>query len=133
MKSRWIQPDGTETIQHLRQEPTLRDMQDFVGGNIEIVNVLYLGKRCHMVVHEEGLIRELPKNLVATEIYYTASRQRGVEPLDPEQCKADTDSYLEGITAALGGPDSVQVTTLGDPTMENCIYGPAIVFEGKLQ
>ncbi len=133
MKSRWIQPDGSEEIHHLDHDPTLTQMQEFVGGNVDIIQVLYLGKPCHMVVHDEGMLIPLPKNLVATEIYYTASRARGVEPTDRKASQADSDAQIAGFAASLGiAPENIVSLDLGND-MENCIYGPAIVLEGKLE
>ena len=42
--------------------------QEFVGGNIEIVS---LGERLAMVVNDEGLIRELPENMIASILYWS--------------------------------------------------------------
>lgn len=42
--------------------------QEFVGGNIEIVT---LGERLAMVVNDEGLIRELPENIIASILYWS--------------------------------------------------------------
>ena len=42
--------------------------QEFVGGNIEIVT---LGERLAMVVNDDGLIRELPENIIASILYWS--------------------------------------------------------------
>ena len=46
-------------------EPTLTEMQKFVGGYIEVV---YLGKESMMIIDEEGKIKEKPINQEATDI-----------------------------------------------------------------
>ncbi len=133
MKSRWIQPDGSEEQHDTPEAPMWSEMQRYVGGNLEIVNVLYKGKKCHMLVHEEGMLVPLPKNPVATEIYYAASRARGVEPTKKRQSDADAEEQLGRLAASLGVPAEIFVTLELGGDMENCIYGPAIVLEGQLQ
>lgn len=49
---------------------SLKELQGFVGGHIEIVP---LTKDRLMVVNEEGKLKGLPLNLVATEIYNNES------------------------------------------------------------
>ena len=46
-------------------EPTLKEMQEFVGGYIEVV---YLNKESMMIIDEEGKIKEKPINQEATDI-----------------------------------------------------------------
>ena len=46
-------------------EPTLKEMQEFVGGYIEVV---YLNKESMMIIDEEGKIKEKPVNKEATDI-----------------------------------------------------------------
>ena len=46
-------------------EPTLKEMQEFVGGYIEVI---YLNKKSMMVIDEEGKIKDKPINYEATEI-----------------------------------------------------------------
>ena len=46
-------------------EPTLQEMQKFVGGYIEVV---YLGKESMMIIDEEGKLKEKPINQEATDI-----------------------------------------------------------------
>jgi len=133
MKSRWIQPNGDEEQHELDQEPTFTDMQKFVGGHIEIVNVLYQDKACHMIVHEEGMILQLPVNEVATEIYHAASKARGVDPLNPTDLKKDREDHYNNMAKNLGIERSaLKVVELGLTLLPPMIYGPAIVFEGLL-
>ncbi len=58
MKGQIINPDGTiEAVEYEGREPTLQEMQDIVGGNIEIASVLNeQEEHVHMIVNEEGLI-----------------------------------------------------------------------------
>jgi hypothetical protein len=46
-------------------KPTLKEMQEFVGGYIEVI---YLNKKSMMVIDEEGKIKDKPINYEATEI-----------------------------------------------------------------
>ncbi len=104
MKSRWIQPDGTEVEHDLPDDPSLTTMQEFVGGDIELVTVLYKDKRCHMIVHGEGAIIGLLVNPIATNVYHEAV----VKP----RCKERKIPYI--------------------PNAYAMIHGPAILFEGTL-
>lgn len=45
---------------------TLKKMQEFVGGYIELV---YLNNGMCLIINEEGLLLDLPQNLIATELY----------------------------------------------------------------
>jgi hypothetical protein len=49
------------------KEPTLKEVQEFVGGNIE---VLSLNADKMLIFNEEGKIYELPYNEEATQIAY---------------------------------------------------------------
>ena len=49
------------------EQPTLRDMQEFVDGRIEIV---YLSNGDHLIINEEGLPDGLPINQKATNIWW---------------------------------------------------------------
>ena len=49
------------------KEPTLKEMQEFVGGNIE---VLSLNANKMIIFNEEGKVYELPFNEEATQIAY---------------------------------------------------------------
>lgn len=50
-------------------KPTLEEMQKFVEGYIEPVSIRYAGRKCRMVCNEEGLIKNLPVNTLATQLY----------------------------------------------------------------
>ena len=104
MKAHLIQPDGTEEVWEYTSEPTLAHMQEFVGGGIELVSVLYQGKRCHMIVHEEGSLIPLEVNAAATLIYHEAVVK----------------------------PDCLMRGNAYNPQHYAQIYGPAMLFEGML-
>tara|TARA_R100000951_G_C2600691_1_gene168088 strand:+ start:259 stop:525 length:267 start_codon:yes stop_codon:yes gene_type:complete len=50
------------------EQPTLRDMQEFVDGRIEIV---YLSNGDHLIINEEGLLDGLEPNMEATDIWWS--------------------------------------------------------------
>ena len=52
-------------IQSYPESPSLKDMQDLVGGYIQLVP---LSDSEYMVCNEEGLIKNLPVNDIANEI-----------------------------------------------------------------
>lgn len=49
------------------EQPTLREMQEFVDGRIEIV---YLSNGDHLIINEEGLLDGLEFNKEATDIWW---------------------------------------------------------------
>lgn len=49
-------------------EDELKNYQDFVEGNIECVRIK---KNLIMIVNDEGLIRKLPENIIATFLYWS--------------------------------------------------------------
>lgn len=56
----------TDTIIQCRIDGSLKSMQDIVDGYIEIVT---LGKTLRMIVNEEGLLRDLKVNYLASMLY----------------------------------------------------------------
>ena len=48
------------------EEPSLQDMQEYVGGNIETISLI---NGFTMVVNEDGRQQKLPHNPEATKIY----------------------------------------------------------------
>ena len=48
------------------KKPTLKEMQEFVGGNIQVVNGI---DGSHIIINEEGKIFGLPMNMVATTMW----------------------------------------------------------------
>lgn len=79
-----IPPEGEIRHEDLVAAPTLNWMRDRIGGGyVEYVSVLYQGRPTTMLVDEEGATNfrpgyPLPVNERATEIYWEASRRRGV-------------------------------------------------------
>ena len=70
--AKWIKADGTITIVHPKnkgQEFTLDELKSYVGGWIECI---FLNQRQVMVINEEGKLRGLPYNTIATEAYRMA-------------------------------------------------------------
>lgn len=63
------------------QCPSLAEMQAMVGGYIEIVDVMFNGKRCQMIVDEDGFGKQLRVNESATTIYHATALRRGASPL----------------------------------------------------
>lgn len=81
-KIHWIGIDGTETIEEAAEEPSLEQLQDFVGGFIELIPIKYNGKRASMYVNEEANLHALERNPTASEILKEAAREMG-RPLQP--------------------------------------------------
>jgi len=46
---------------------TLKENQEVVEGNIELVKAMYNGRVCDLIINEEGLCTGLPYNSLATE------------------------------------------------------------------
>jgi hypothetical protein len=82
----WIDADHTKAVVQEPADvpPDLQRMQDYVEGHIEVVHVMFKGKRTQMLVNEEGLITAKPFNMRATSLYHLASIQdRGEFPNSP--------------------------------------------------
>lgn len=67
---------GSNIAEPAQIEDELQTYQDYVGGPIEIVR---LNERTALVVNDEGLIRELQENPIATVLYW----QRCGRPVTP--------------------------------------------------
>ena len=68
MKATILRTDGTEEeFKFKGKHPRLKEMQDVVGGYIELV---YLPQGKCMVINEEGKLLGLPVNNLATKIYF---------------------------------------------------------------
>jgi len=99
-----VDPDGT--VQATQIENNLKSFQDIVGGYIEGV----LGSEATMYVNEEGLLRGLPPNPVATQF---------------AQFILGRNVLLVGTALILGPPDDegsdtpVRPTVVGYLTKEN--------------
>jgi hypothetical protein len=68
----WVKADGTaKPVEPANgREFTLEEMQEYVGGYIELVTVNDLnGGRMVIVLNEEGKLDGLPYNLLATLVY----------------------------------------------------------------
>lgn len=129
MQSFWIKPDGTMEVHETPGEPSWDDMKEFVGGFLEHVSVLFQGRRCSMFVHEEGALIPLDVNSVATEIYYAASRARGVEPTDDASREADAEAQLRELAKNLNvKPENIHNITLGPPGAPK-IHGPVVLLD----
>jgi hypothetical protein len=68
MVTRIIKSTGEEipTEPKNSKEFTLTELQEIVGGYIELVN---LGNNQYMVVNEDGILQNLPLNHKATRLY----------------------------------------------------------------
>ena len=62
-----ILPDGKENTIREDSYPSLDRYQKLVGGYIERVVCNYKGKRCEMLINEEGKLHQLPFNAKASE------------------------------------------------------------------
>ena len=64
--------DTTIMIEYEKREvekcPTLDELQEIVGGLIELVTVNFEGAECDMIINEEGLIYNLPFNSTGTRL-----------------------------------------------------------------
>lgn len=61
--------DGTVDVRRAVKSPSLPELQNLVGGYIEVVHVLYNSQRAQMIVNEDGIGLCLPMNERATELY----------------------------------------------------------------
>tara|TARA_R100001163_G_C4870421_1_gene72466 strand:- start:40 stop:324 length:285 start_codon:yes stop_codon:yes gene_type:complete len=64
-----IDTDGEETHVESKEKPDLKEMQEMVGGYIEIVKCKYNDEWKTMILNEEGKLRNLDLNTKATEMY----------------------------------------------------------------
>ncbi|NIS77772.1 MAG: DUF3846 domain-containing protein [Deltaproteobacteria bacterium] len=61
--------DDSIKISERDTPPPLKELQEQVDGNIELVHVLFRGEPAQLIVNEEGLMYHLPFNAMATGIY----------------------------------------------------------------
>jgi len=128
-----IMPDDTTSAKVIKP-PTFQEMKRFIDGFVERVKVLdYVDNNgkfhyTYMFVDEEGLLKDLPKNAIATKIYQRNIRYQYPNEKDPF-CKADEDFHKElrqrGFTVidrTVGLPNY----TKSNPS----IAGRAIYFQG---
>lgn len=126
-KIHWIPTEGPERIEESDTAPSNEEMKAFVGGWTEHVNVLYEGVfPTSMFVKDDGRVLNLPVNRVATEIYWAASKARGVDLANKEERDADAKAFWESR-----GIDPDQVHNI-DPRPDDppFIHGPAVLLEG---
>jgi hypothetical protein len=73
-----IQPDGTRIEKEENSSATLDELQNIVGGYIEIAPVPYpINKELQIIVNEEGAVQGLPQNFEGTEEY---AKRCGITP-----------------------------------------------------
>lgn len=84
-----IHPDGRREDIHMDGEPTLGQLQEWVGGYIQHLPAVYEGERADFIMNEEGKLLELAPNPTATEILHAI----GGHPLD----------YIAGTAVILTG------------------------------
>ena len=70
-----VKVDGTVIERTQDTPPTLAEMQEMVGGYVEILpwpsaNVLYKGERAQYYGDEEGIVKRLPTNAKASRLTY---------------------------------------------------------------
>ena len=73
-----IKADGQEV--EIKTPISLEDGQAHVGSSVERLTVLYEGKQAVMLVDGDGRLKKKPLNITATEIYHTASINKGDRP-----------------------------------------------------
>jgi hypothetical protein len=61
----------------LTGKPSLKQMQDMVGGLVQRVSVRVDGRTRDMIVNEEGLILGLPFNIEASKLWAESYQQGG--------------------------------------------------------
>jgi hypothetical protein len=65
-----IQPNGTRIEKEKDSPATLEELQDIVGGYIEVAPVPYpTNKELQIIVNENGAVEGLPQNFEGTEEY----------------------------------------------------------------
>ena len=82
-------------------EPAHRSIGEAVGGWIEVVHPVRLGRPYCMVVNEEGLLRNLPMNILGSYLYGTdthGSPIAGDIVLLREGINSDGEYALLGLT-----------------------------------
>ena len=129
-----IRADGS--IAKMKKTPTLKEMQEIVGGLVEHVRVLDhiddTGRLVYtsMFVNEEGLLKHLPRNEKATEIYQRNTKAQF--PYSDNPFKDARQAYRKhvearGFTYIDGTPKDVKDEGYQDSPW---IAGDAIFFSG---
>ncbi len=70
MKGIVINTDNTVEVRDFG-EPLYKTVGEAVGGCIEIIHPMGLAKPLVMIINDEGLLRELPMNMVGSLLYGT--------------------------------------------------------------
>ncbi len=94
-----ISPDGTMSRRVLANPEHYKDLTKAVGGGIELVSgfTSFEGKTCDMYVNDESVLRGMPKNQAATELWWSQ--------LDDSRRLANALSILHGPVAIVTGDD----------------------------
>jgi hypothetical protein len=108
-----------------RDQGSLTALQDLVGGSIEHVQLVRTdGGGMGMYVHDEGMIRRLPVNRLATGLYW---RTRAVQP------PPGTLPYaIHGPAVVLAGPDYEGDDLPIDEGWVATLHGLGVHVEGDL-
>lgn len=128
---RVIRPDGTGHV--LDFAPTSAMLGEIVGGYIEIVQCLDRvedgkGVYCPMVINEEGLLMDLPRNEEATKLYQNNVRTRYAGHPNPfEQARLDHEAEMqERGFVVIDGNKHLPNWNPDDPA----IVGTVVYFQG---
>lgn len=73
-------PDGKVESRNVEKCPSLKELQEMVGGLIERTEVLFEGQVCDMIVNEEGLLKRLPWNQAATHLRINYLLLNNIDP-----------------------------------------------------
>jgi hypothetical protein len=78
-----IKVDGSVETKMLNRAPTLKQLQEFVGGYIQQIPLWhrYLDTRCTVYADEEGKLYHKPINVRATQMWKEAIYPRQAYPL----------------------------------------------------
>ncbi len=122
----WFGADGTQTTEEDAIMPSMATMEAFLMGRTEHVSVLHNGKSSSMYVHEFGRRQWADRNPTATEIYFAASRARGIDPEDTKQARKELEAMADSM-----GVSHENIHYMEDPATAKPpgIYGPAILLE----
>ncbi len=92
--------NSDSSIAHIStQKPSLKEMQDFVGGWIEPVHggIQYEGVVVTMIVNENGLTEQLALNETGTKMYREMAERNGHAPNDERNRIVGPIIILEGF------------------------------------
>ena len=85
-KYNWTQASEFKIIEDSKDEPSLKEAQDFVGGYVEGIT---LPNGDYLIVNEEGKLKNLPLNEEATKLW---------------KATFDNDNYITGRNDFVVGP-----------------------------